>query len=106
MYEELPRKNAKSTKLGGVGLYMLAADDEWGAEVYSAATTRDQARILFEIAQQMARIDGEFRARFQVEPLTHSLLAKETASKFAPLSAEVRNSVPRTPRLVCGVRSS
>jgi phage terminase large subunit-like protein len=88
VYEELPRKNAKSTKLAGVGLYMLAADDEWGAEVYSAATTREQARILFEIAQQMARIDGEFRARFQVEPLTHSLITRETSSKFVPLSAE------------------
>ncbi len=88
VYEELPRKNAKSTKLAGIGLYMLSADEEWGAEVYSAATTRDQARILFEIAQQMARIDGEFRARFQVEPLTHSLIARETSSKFVPLSAE------------------
>ncbi len=88
VYEEVPRKNAKTTKLAGVGLYMLTADDEWGAEVYSAATTREQARIVFDIAQQMARIDGEFRARFLVEPLTHSLVVKETASKFVPLSAE------------------
>ncbi len=88
VYEELPRKNAKSTKIAGVGLYMLAADEEWGAEVYSAATTREQARILFEIAQQMARVDGEFRARFAVEPLTHSLVVKESASRMIPLSAE------------------
>lgn len=88
VYEEVPRKNAKTTKLAGVGLYMLTADEEWGAEVYSAATTREQARIVFDIAQQMARIDGEFRARFNVEPLTHSLIVKESASKFVPLSAE------------------
>lgn len=88
VYEEVPRKNAKTTKLAGVGLYMLVADDEWGAEVYSAATTRDQAKIVFDIAQQMARIDGEFRARFLVEPLTHSLVVRDTASKFTPLSAE------------------
>lgn len=88
VYEELPRKNAKSTKLAGVGLYMLAADEEFGAEVYSAATTREQARILFDIALQMARIDGAFRARFLVEPLTHSLVVRETASRMTPLSAE------------------
>lgn len=88
VYEEVPRKNAKTTKLAGVGLYMLVADEEWGAEVYSAATTRDQAKIVFDIAQQMTRIDGEFRARFNVEPLTKALIVKETASKFTALSAE------------------
>jgi len=88
VYLEVPRKNAKTTILGGIGLYMLVADNEWGAEVYSAATTRDQAKIVFDIAQQMARMDGEFRARFGVEVLTHSVLVKETASKMLPLSAE------------------
>jgi phage terminase large subunit-like protein len=88
VYEEEPRKNAKTTKLAGVGLYMLTADGEWGAEVYSGATKKDQARIVFEIAQQMARIDGEFRARFGLEVLTHSLVVRDTGSKFVPLSAE------------------
>lgn len=88
VYEEEPRKNAKTTKLGAVGLYMLVADDEWGAEVYSAATTRDQARIVFNIAQQMARMDGQFRARFGLEVLTYSMLIRSTASKFTPLSAD------------------
>jgi phage terminase large subunit-like protein len=88
VYEEVPRKNAKTTKLAGIGLSMLTDDGEWGAEVYSAATTRDQAKIVFEIAQQMARMDGEFRARFGVEALTHSLWVRSTASKMTPLSAE------------------
>jgi phage terminase large subunit-like protein len=88
VFEEVPRKNAKTTKLAGVGLYMLAADEEFGAEVYSAATKKDQARIVFDIAQQMARMDGEFRARFGVEALTHSLIVRDTASKMLPLSAE------------------
>ncbi|HKO87892.1 MAG TPA: terminase TerL endonuclease subunit [Burkholderiales bacterium] len=88
VYEEVPRKNAKTTKLAGVGAYMLTADNEWGAEVYSAATTQDQARIVFDIAQQMARMDGEFRAHWGVNVLTRSLSVPETASKFLPLSAE------------------
>ncbi len=88
VYEEVPRKNAKTTKLGGIALAMLTDDNEWGAEVYSAATTRDQARIVFDIAQQMARMDGDFRARFGIEVLKTSMSVRDTASKFAPLSSE------------------
>ncbi len=88
VYEEVPRKNAKTTKLAAIGLKQLVDDNEFGAEVYSAATTRDQANIVFEIMQQMARMDGEFRSRFGVEVLTHSILVKDTASKCKPLSAE------------------
>ena len=42
-YIEVPRKNGKSLVSAGVGLYMLSADGEQGAEVYSAATTPDQS---------------------------------------------------------------
>lgn len=87
-YTEVARKNAKTTVMAGVGLSMLTDDNEFGAEVYSAATTRDQARLVFDLAQQMARMDGEFRARFGVDVLTHSLSVRDTASKFVPLSAE------------------
>lgn len=52
---EVARKNAKSTLCSGVGLYMAGADGEGGAEVYSAATTRDQARIVFEDAKNMVK---------------------------------------------------
>lgn len=87
-YTEVPRKNAKSTITSGVGLYMTAADGEGGAEVYSAATTRDQARIVFRDAQQMARRCPAFRNRFGVEVNAHNINVLETASKFEALSAE------------------
>ena len=58
-YIEVPRGNAKSTLSSAVALYMLAADREGGAEVYSLATTRDQARIVFGDAQTMARRSPE-----------------------------------------------
>jgi phage terminase large subunit-like protein len=60
-YIEVPRGNAKSTLSSAVGLYMLAADREGGAEVYSLATTRDQARIVFGDAQTMARLSPGFQ---------------------------------------------
>jgi len=52
-YAEIPRKNGKSTIAAGVALYLLMADGEPGAEVYSAASDRTQAAIVFEIAKSM-----------------------------------------------------
>lgn len=88
VYEEVPRKNAKSTKAAGVGLYMLAPDGEEGAECYSAATTKDQARIVFDAARAMARKTPEFCDRFGVEIGTHALTVPESDSTFKALSSE------------------
>lgn len=45
---EVARKNGKSTMLSGIALYMLLADGEAGAEIYSVATKKDQAKIIFD----------------------------------------------------------
>ncbi len=87
-YIEVPRGNAKSTLSSAVGLYMLAADGEGGAEVYSLATTRDQARIVFGDAQTMARKSPGFRSRFGVAVGAHNMHVLATGSKFEALSAE------------------
>lgn len=87
-YIEVPRKNAKSTLSSGVALYMLTADGEAGAEVYSAATTRDQARIVFDDAHKMASMEPGFRQRFGVKVLAHSIFEIINGGKFVPLSAE------------------
>ncbi|MFA5593219.1 MAG: terminase TerL endonuclease subunit [Micavibrio sp.] len=88
VYIEVPRGNAKSTLSSAVGLYMLTADGEGGAECYSLATTRDQARIVFGDAQQMARKSKGFRARYGVTVGAHNIHVLATASKFEALSAE------------------
>lgn len=49
------RKNGKSTMLAGIALYCLIADNEAGAEVYSVATKKDQARIIFDEVCNMVR---------------------------------------------------
>ena len=87
-YIEVPRGNAKSTLSSAVGLYMLAADREGGAEIYSLATTRDQARIVFGDAQAMARASAGFRQRFGVSVGAHNLHVLNTGAKFEALSAE------------------
>jgi phage terminase large subunit-like protein len=87
-YIEVPRGNAKSTLSSAVGLYMLTADGEGGAECYSLATTRDQARIVFGDAQAMARRSSGFRDRYGVTVGAHNIHVLSTASKFEALSAE------------------
>lgn len=90
----VPRKNAKST-LGAVNINLALTDDgESGAEVYSAATTRDQAKVSAEIAWEMARRTPAFREHFGIRigaKTTRTLEVSETASKFSPLSADAHS---------------
>lgn len=87
-YVEVPRKNAKSTLSSGLALYMLSADGEQGAEVYSAATTRDQARIVFDDSKAMAERTPDLRTYLGVVVLQHSITVAATSSKYTPLAAE------------------
>lgn len=80
-----PRKNAKSTKAAVIGLYMLAADGEYGAEVYSGATSKDQALEVFGPARQMALATPDFRRYYGVVPNKSNLAIIDTNSKFEPV---------------------
>jgi phage terminase large subunit-like protein len=53
VYIEIPKKNGKSELGAGFALYLLVADNEPGAEVYSAASDRDQAAIVYNVAKDM-----------------------------------------------------
>ncbi len=87
-YIEVPRGNGKSAISSAIGLYALAKDEEGGAEVYSFATTRDQAKIVFGDAQQMARKTSGLRNHFGLEVNAHNINILKTASKFEALSSE------------------
>ena len=88
VYIEVGRGNGKSALSSAVALYMLSADGESGAECYSAATTRDQAKIVFSDAKQMARRSPGLQANFGVTVSSHALYVQNTGSKFEALSAE------------------
>jgi phage terminase large subunit-like protein len=88
VYTEVPRKNAKSTLSSGVGLYLLTADGEPGAEVYSAATTRDQAKIVWGDAKAMTVASPMFRRRFGVDTGAHSIFVEQENAAFKPLSRD------------------
>ncbi|MGI9505029.1 MAG: terminase large subunit, partial [Geminicoccaceae bacterium] len=87
-YIEVPRKNAKSTISAGVGLFGLCADDEMGAEIVSAATTKDQAKIVWIDAKKMVEKTPQMRDRFGVQTRAFSVFVDETASSFLPLSRD------------------
>ena len=91
VYEEVARKNAKSTKMSANALYMLALDGEEGAEVYSAATKKDQAKIVFGVSRAMALKSPELRHRYGVHVQAHNLSVADTSSMFEALDAEAKS---------------
>lgn len=88
-YVEVPRKNAKSTLSAGIGLYLAFFDNEPGAEVYAAATKRDQAKIVWGDAKQMVLKQPALRRR--VTALVGNLNDPATTSKFEPLGGDGDN---------------
>ena len=87
-YLEVARKNGKTTLLAGIGCYMLFADGEAGAEVYSCATTRDQARECFGAAQEMVRRCTLSRRAKIFRSAGGSISYEANGSIFKPLSSD------------------
>jgi phage terminase large subunit-like protein len=85
-YVEVPRKNGKSTLAAGVGLYLFIADEEPGAEVYTAATKRDQARITHGEATRMVKASPALMRRVRI--YKDNLSIEDSASKYEPLGAD------------------
>lgn len=82
----LPRKNGKSTLAAGIALYMLCADGEAGAEVYSAANDRDQARIVFDTARRMVEASPVLRKHLQV--YKNVIVHEKSSSFYKVISAD------------------
>lgn len=87
-YIEEGKGNGKSPWLGGIGLYMLTDDGEPGAEVYAAAVTRDQAKILFSDAEKMGRGSPDLAA--ELEFTVNNIAHPGSQSFFRAISAEAR----------------
>lgn len=85
-YQEVARKNGKSTMAAGVAMYLTFFDGEGRSEVYSAATTRDQAKIVFDTAGRMHRM-MEPELRQQITAYKGSLFSDD-GSAFKPLSSD------------------
>lgn len=81
----VPRKNGKSALSAGVGLYMLAADGEHGAEVFAGATSEKQAMEVFRPARAMALKTPRLIDRFSLDVGAKSIVSIENGSRFEPL---------------------
>lgn len=86
VWEEVPRKNGKSTKLSGTGLYLFFADGEGGAEIYTAATKLDQARITHDEAVRMVESSPLLRRHISVR--RGELFLRGRADSFKPLGRD------------------
>jgi phage terminase large subunit-like protein len=85
-FVEVPRKNGKTTLAAGIALFLLVCDGEAGAEIYSAATKRDQAKLVFEDAKAFVARSPQLAQI--VERWKHSLQIPAARSKFEPLGAD------------------
>lgn len=85
-YEEVARKNGKTFRMSGNGNYYLVGDNEPGAQVYSAATKRDQAREIFEGALEMVRQDRTLQQVIVGEE--HKIKPRKGRGRFVPLSKD------------------
>jgi phage terminase large subunit-like protein len=86
VYVEIPRKNGKSTLSAGVALNLTVCDHEPGAEVYSAAADKDQARIVFGAASDMR--DSSSLLSEELAKFKNSLFAGDSNSVYRVLSAD------------------
>ena len=80
------RKNGKSTLLAGIGLYLLIADYEGAAEIYSVATKKDQASKVLTEAHNMVKQSPELRA--VIRKRRNDLYFETTSSKFEALASD------------------
>lgn len=87
-YIEIAKKNGKSTLAAAIGNYMLIADGEVGAEVYAAATNYDQAKIVWEDAKEMVRINTPLQEEFGVDYTQYEIRVREENSIFKPLATD------------------
>lgn len=80
------RKNGKSTLLSGIALYMLIADCEGAAEIYSVATKKDQAKKVLTEAVNMVKQSPELRA--VVKKRRNDIYFSATSSIFEALASD------------------
>ncbi|MEX2421148.1 MAG: terminase large subunit, partial [Actinomycetota bacterium] len=84
VWDEIPRKNGKSTISARLGLVLAAADGEWGGEVYAAATSMAQAKVVLDQAREVALRSPSLKRK--CEPLAEVIRFPRTGSIFRALS--------------------
>jgi len=88
MYVEIPKKNGKSPLGAYVGSYMLVGDGEFGAKVFSAATTLKQAGVVHDHAIRFVDASLELNARSKINRSSGVIHYKPTDSYYRTVASE------------------
>ena len=84
LFVDVPRKNGKSTTVGGIGIYMTCADGEEGAQVITAATRLEQAQFVFAPIKQLAEQSPALKQH--TKTYKAKIVHKRTGSYFQPVA--------------------
>lgn len=87
-YIEIPKKQGKSELAAAVALFLTCGDSEERAEVYSCASDRQQASIVFEVAADMVRMCPTLNKRCKILSANKRIIYLPTNSFYQVLSAE------------------
>src|SRR5262245_58125830 len=96
-YNELPRKQGKSLEAAIVAIYVTFFDGEGGAEGYTIATKRDQAKIVFNHAKKLVESSG---LKHRIAVLAANLHRDAHAQKLEPLGADKDSTDGLNPHLI------
>lgn len=88
-YIEIPKKNGKSALCSAIGLYGLTHDREPGAEVYVAASDKEQAGIIFNESKNMVEQSEKLSSILTVVKSTRRIIHNRSRSIYRALSADV-----------------
>lgn len=97
-YVQMSRKNGKSLIGAILALYTLAFDREQGAEVYSVAGSRDQARIIFDTACRMVTLDPSLSRHLKV--MRYEILHPRSGSRYKVIASDAGHAEGLNPSTV------
>ena len=89
VYIEIPKKMGKSELAAAIALYLLYADNEPSAEVFSAAADRQQASIVYDVARRMVEMTPALQKRSKIMGATKRIVNYGNAGYYQVVSAEV-----------------
>jgi phage terminase large subunit-like protein len=95
------RKNAKSALAAAILLYVFCTEPEVGPQVISAATTGDQARIVWGVAKRMVEKVSDLRDAFTLEPFANAIARYEVGGTFRPINAKASTQDGLNPSALC-----
>jgi phage terminase large subunit-like protein len=97
----IARKNAKSTLAAAILLYVFCCEPEQGPQILSAATTGDQARIVWGVAKRMVEKTPDLREAFTLEAFANAIARYEVGGTFKPINARSSTQDGLNPSALC-----